>query len=57
MNLTRTKFPYGIADFQAIREEGYLYIDRTDRIPRMEEIGKQVLFLHLPVASTRACGS
>jgi len=57
MNLTRTKFPYGIADFQAIREEGYLYIDRTDRIPRMEEIGKQLLFLHLPVASTRACGS
>jgi len=47
MNLTRTKFPYGIADFQAIREEGYLYIDRTDRIPSMEEIGKQVLFLRL----------
>jgi len=45
MNPTRTKFPYGIADFQAIREEGYLYIDRTDRIPLMEEIGKQVLFL------------
>jgi len=39
------KFPYGIADFRAIREEGYLYIDRTDRIPLMEEIGKQVLFL------------
>lgn len=45
MNPTRTKFPYGIADFQAIREEGYLYIDRTDRISLLEEIGKQVLFL------------
>ncbi len=39
------KFPYGIADFQAIREEGYLYIDRTDRIRLLEKIGKQTLFL------------
>jgi len=45
MHLTHMKFPYGIADFQAIREEGYLYIDRTDRISLMEETGKQILFL------------
>ena len=26
------RFPYGIADFRKIREEGYFYVDRTDRI-------------------------
>ena len=45
MPSTSIKFPYGIADFQKIREEGYLYIDRTDRIPLMEEAGGQLLFL------------
>nr|VFJ44637.1 MAG: PD-(D/E)XK nuclease superfamily protein [Candidatus Kentron sp. FM]VFJ56092.1 MAG: PD-(D/E)XK nuclease superfamily protein [Candidatus Kentron sp. FM]VFK06327.1 MAG: PD-(D/E)XK nuclease superfamily protein [Candidatus Kentron sp. FM] len=39
------KFPYGIANFQKIREEGYLYIDRTDRITLMESMGDQLLFL------------
>ncbi len=27
------KFPYGIADFHKIRQQGYFYQDRTDRIP------------------------
>lgn len=27
---TTMKFPYGVADFQKIREENYLYVDRTD---------------------------
>jgi hypothetical protein len=39
------RFPYGIADFAAIIDEGYFYVDRTDRIPRIEEAGKQLLFL------------
>ncbi|MFZ1641996.1 MAG: AAA family ATPase [Candidatus Contendobacter sp.] len=39
------RFPYGIADFQAIIDEGYFYVDRTDRIPLLEEAGKQLLFL------------
>ncbi len=39
------KFPYGISDFYDISTEGYLYIDRTDRIPLIEEAGKQLLFL------------
>ncbi len=39
------RFPYGIADFHAIRNEGYFYVDRTDRIPLIEEAGKQLLFL------------
>ncbi len=43
--VTIMRFPYGIADFQAIIDEGYFYVDRTDRIPLIEEAGKQLLFL------------
>ena len=39
------KIPYGIADFYALRTEGYLYVDRTDRIRTVEELGKALLFL------------
>ncbi len=39
------KIPYGIADFYALRTEGYLYVDRTDRISVLEELGKALLFL------------
>ena len=39
------KFPYGIADFAAIRQEGYFYQDRTHLIPSLEAAGKQLLFL------------
>lgn len=39
------RFPYGLADFRKIREEGYFYVDRTDRIPLIEEAGSQLLFL------------
>jgi hypothetical protein len=39
------KFPYGISDFYTIRTEGYVYIDRTDRIALVEEAGKQLIFL------------
>ncbi len=38
-------FPYGIADFYAVRMENYFYIDRTDRISLIEETGKHLLFL------------
>ena len=39
------KIPYGIADFYALRTEGYLYVDRTDHIRAVEEAGKALLFL------------
>jgi hypothetical protein len=39
------RFPYGIADFRKIREEGYFYVDRSDRIALLEEAGSQLLFL------------
>ena len=39
------KFPYGIADFRKIREGGYFYVDRTDRISLIENAGSQLLFM------------
>lgn len=39
------KFPYGNADFHDIRTDNYVYVDRTDRIRLVEEIGKTLLFL------------
>ncbi len=39
------RFPYGIADFHKIREEGYFYVDRSDRIALLEEAGSQLLLL------------
>ncbi|MCE7985797.1 MAG: AAA family ATPase [Caldilinea sp. CFX5] len=39
------KFPYGMRDFYALRMEDYLYLDRTDRIPLLEQAGKEVIFL------------
>lgn len=39
------KFPYGISDFYQVMTEDYVYVDRTDRIPVLEEAGKTLLFL------------
>ncbi|MDM8518548.1 AAA family ATPase [Anaerolineales bacterium HSG6] len=39
------KFPYGNADFYQIITEDYVYVDRTNRIPLVEEFGKTLLFL------------
>ena len=39
------KFPYGLADFDALRREGYVYLDRTHYLRVVEERGKQLVFL------------
>lgn len=39
------KIPYAVRDFYALITEGYHYLDRTDRIPLLEELGKELLFL------------
>ena len=39
------KFPYGISDFYQLITEDYFYVDRTDRIPIIEAMGNQLLFL------------
>ncbi|TAN49385.1 MAG: AAA family ATPase [Methylococcaceae bacterium] len=39
------KFPYGLSDFATLIEEHYFYQDRTDRIPLLEEAGRQLVFI------------
>ena len=39
------KFPYGISDFRQVIGEGYYFVNRSDHIRILEEIGKQLLFL------------
>ncbi|MCE7986739.1 MAG: hypothetical protein DYG89_36660 [Caldilinea sp. CFX5] len=41
----KIKFPYGNNDFYQLITEDYLYVDRTDRIAQLEEVGKTLLFL------------
>ena len=39
------KFPYGISHFEKLITGGYFYVDRTDRIPMLEEAGDTLLFI------------
>ncbi|MFO7639963.1 MAG: AAA family ATPase [Candidatus Competibacteraceae bacterium] len=39
------KFPYGLSDFATLIQEGYFYQDRTDRIPQIEDAGRQLIFI------------
>ena len=39
------KLAYGVADFHSLRSESRLYVDRTDRVPIIEDLGKALLFL------------
>ena len=39
------KFPYALNDFATLIKEGYFYQDRTDRIPQIEDAGRQLLFI------------
>ncbi|MBK8454253.1 MAG: AAA family ATPase [Thiofilum sp.] len=39
------QFPYGISHFPTLRNEGFVYLDRTPSIPVLEQAGKQLLFL------------
>ncbi|MCP4698169.1 MAG: AAA family ATPase, partial [Gammaproteobacteria bacterium] len=41
----KLEFPYGLANFRRLILKGCLYIDRTDRIPLIEEAGQQLIFL------------
>ncbi|MEA1050520.1 AAA family ATPase [Lamprobacter modestohalophilus] len=39
------KFPYALSDFGTLRQEGYFYQDRSDRIAQLEEAGRQLIFI------------
>ena len=39
------KFPYGMADFPVLIRDGYVYIDRTQHLHDVEELGRSLLFV------------
>jgi hypothetical protein len=39
------KFPYGVSNFIKLREQGYLYLDRTYKLKQLEDISDTILFL------------
>lgn len=39
------KFPYGVSDFEKMITNKYFYIDRTDKISLIEDMGEYLLFL------------
>ncbi len=39
------KFPYAVRNFNKLITDGYVYLDRTDRIPLLENLGSELLFL------------
>ena len=39
------KFPYALNDFGTLIREGYFYQDRTDRLPQLEDAGRQLIFI------------
>lgn len=49
------KFPYGVSDFYQLITESYFYVDRTDRISLLEDLGKQLLFLRRGASASRCC--
>ncbi len=42
------KLPYGISNFEKLRKEEYLYIDKTDFIERIERLSSNYLFFIRP---------
>ena len=39
------KIPYGESNFKTVISENYVYIDKTDYIPKLETIGKYLFLL------------
>ncbi len=47
-NHTNRKFPVGIQSFTEIREQGYLYVDKTDIVWNLVNNGKKYNYLSRP---------
>ncbi|QSZ27755.1 AAA family ATPase [Aceticella autotrophica] len=42
------KIPYGMSNFKAMREEGYLYVDKTMYIEKLERLNSKYIFFIRP---------
>ena len=52
--MNQTIYPIGIQNFEKIRKDGYLYIDKTALVYQLVTTG-QYYFLSRPGASGKAC--
>ena len=46
--IKRRKLPVGVQSFRKIREEGYLYVDKTDIVWELTNNGDQYNYLSRP---------
>lgn len=49
------KLPVGIQSFNVIREEGYLYVDKTDMVWKLANQGLKYNYLSRPPDSVSLC--
>ncbi|MCR4431000.1 MAG: AAA family ATPase, partial [Tepidanaerobacteraceae bacterium] len=42
------KIPYGISNFKSLREQGYLYVDKTPYIEKLENLNSKYIFFIRP---------
>lgn len=46
--MSQLKLPYGISNFKRLRDENYLYVDKTPYIQRLENLSSRYLFFVRP---------
>lgn len=46
--MERKKLPYGVPNFRSISEEGYVFIDKTPFLEKLESLGEKYLFFLRP---------
>ncbi len=46
--MERKKLPYGVPNFKSISEEGYIFVDKTPFVEKLESLGERYLFFLRP---------
>ena len=46
--MERKRLPYGIPNFRSISEEGYVFVDKTQFVETLEELGEKYIFFLRP---------
>ena len=46
--MERKKLPYGIPNFRSISEEGYVFVDKTPFVEKLESLGERYIFFLRP---------
>ena len=46
-------YPIGIQDFEKLRSDGYVYVDKTDHIYRLATTGSYLSLIHISEPTRR----